>query len=715
MTHADRPRASAHLPPMPTRRAGDRRGSVASPRRRPLGAAVHPDLAAEQRYLDRAHEHLAAMRARVERAGRRPGGRRPLRRRRRHRSPPARGLPGGHRRRRAARSASAASTPTSGEHVVRRPPPRGGRPRRSGRGRLAGRRGHALLPGHLPRPARPPRPAPLRARGPRAGRPVRRGLRRPGLGPPRHRRGRPPAGRAGPGPHRRDARHRRHDPGRAGRGDPGPARPAARSSRAARAPARRRSASTAPRSCCTTTARCSSATACSSSGPNRLFLRYIAAGAAVARRDVGRADDAGRPGRGRGAAGDDADAVAALKGDAAHGRGHRAGGLGAGHAGHRAGRGDDPLRCACGWRPTRSTSCSTTAWPSAAPARRSVGSARERFRVEVVKRAQRRAARPPAPKASRSTTTSTTRCAGSAELRRAIDRVWPATTGRRAGAPPAHERDVPGRASPTGILTPAEQRAAPAQERAARAPRSRGRWPTCALVDEAEAVLGGRPRRYGHVVVDEAQDLSPMAWRMIARRCSRFPSMTVLGDLAQATAPGARSAAGTMSSRPSARPTAVHLAELEIGYRVPGQILDVANRLLPATGARGAAVPLGALDAEPLRGRGRQRTTATGRRRRRQAVAGAAAELVAAASLGRRHRGHAPTLAGALDRFVRTARRRARCWPPTTPRASSSTASSWSSRPTSWLAAARGARLLYIAMTRAVQELVIVHRRAAPP
>ena len=60
-----------------------------------------------------------------------------------------------------------------------------------------------------------------------------------------------------------------------------------------------------------------------------------------------------------------------------------------------------------------------------------------------------------------------------------------------------------------------------------------------ALVDEAEAVLGGRVRRYGHLVVDEAQDLSAMAWRMVARRCARFPSLTVLGDLAQATAPGA--------------------------------------------------------------------------------------------------------------------------------------------------------------------------------
>ena len=56
------------------------------------------------------------------------------------------------------------------------------------------------------------------------------------------------------------------------------------------------------------------------------------------------------------------------------------------------------------------------------------------------------------------------------------------------------------------------------------------------LIDEAEALVKGGPRRFGHVVVDEAQDLSPMQLRMLARR-ARGQSMTVLGDLAQATGP----------------------------------------------------------------------------------------------------------------------------------------------------------------------------------
>jgi DNA helicase IV len=115
------------------------------------------------------------------------------------------------------------------------------------------------------------------------------------------------------------------------------------------------------------------------------------------------------------------------------------------------------------------------------------------------------------------------------------------------------------------------------------------------LVDEAEALLNGVARTYGHVVVDEAQDLSAMELRAVARRCPSR-SMTVLGDLAQATAPGAqgaweevvgllapsRSGPGTAGVAGAGGVAEASVEELELGYRVPAPIIDVANRLLPA-------------------------------------------------------------------------------------------------------------------------------------
>ena len=100
-----------------------------------------------------------------------------------------------------------------------------------------------------------------------------------------------------------------------------------------------------------------------------------------------------------------------------------------------------------------------------------------------------------------------------------------------------------------------------------------------ALVDEADALITGRPRTYGHIVVDEAQDLSPMQFRMLARR-SPAGSMTVLGDLAQATGPwGYSSWDEIVQHLPTGAP--VRRDELTLGYRAPGKVLDLASRLLP--------------------------------------------------------------------------------------------------------------------------------------
>jgi DNA helicase IV len=100
------------------------------------------------------------------------------------------------------------------------------------------------------------------------------------------------------------------------------------------------------------------------------------------------------------------------------------------------------------------------------------------------------------------------------------------------------------------------------------------------LLDEAEFLINGRTRTYGHVVVDEAQDLSPMQFRMVARRAPTG-SLTLLGDLAQATGPWSY---GTwdeiLRHLPTSAPT--RHDELTLGYRAPGQILDLASTLLPA-------------------------------------------------------------------------------------------------------------------------------------
>ena len=106
-------------------------------------------------------------------------------------------------------------------------------------------------------------------------------------------------------------------------------------------------------------------------------------------------------------------------------------------------------------------------------------------------------------------------------------------------------------------------------------------WSTddLALLDEAAFLTGGRTRTYGHIVIDEAQDLTPMQFRMIARRAPSG-SVTVLGDLAQATGPWTYSDWAEVRAHlpEAARP---QHDELTLGYRAPGRVLDYASRLLP--------------------------------------------------------------------------------------------------------------------------------------
>ena len=95
----------------------------------------------------------------------------------------------------------------------------------------------------------------------------------------------------------------------------------------------------------------------------------------------------------------------------------------------------------------------------------------------------------------------------------------------------------------------------------------------------AERAAADREWTYGHVIVDEAQELSAMAWRMVMRRCP-MRSMTLVGDLAQTSAPaGASSWARVL--RPYTR-QGFRVEELTVNYRTPAEIMAVAEPVLAA-------------------------------------------------------------------------------------------------------------------------------------
>jgi DNA helicase IV len=98
-----------------------------------------------------------------------------------------------------------------------------------------------------------------------------------------------------------------------------------------------------------------------------------------------------------------------------------------------------------------------------------------------------------------------------------------------------------------------------------------------ALLDEATELLVGPPRRFGHIIVDEAQDLTPMQLRMLARR--RAGSFTILGDVAQATGPVAYRSWDELLPHLPGGNTAERV-ELRHAYRVPREIMDFALPLL---------------------------------------------------------------------------------------------------------------------------------------
>ncbi len=97
------------------------------------------------------------------------------------------------------------------------------------------------------------------------------------------------------------------------------------------------------------------------------------------------------------------------------------------------------------------------------------------------------------------------------------------------------------------------------------------------LTSTAERAGADREWTYGHVVVDEAQELSPMAWRMLMRRCP-VKSMTLVGDLAQTGDAAGASSWGTVLRPYVGRDW--RFEELTVNYRTPSEITAVSDRVL---------------------------------------------------------------------------------------------------------------------------------------
>jgi DNA helicase IV len=154
----------------------------------------------------------------------------------------------------------------------------------------------------------------------------------------------------------------------------------------------------------------------------------------------------------------------------------------------------------------------------------------------------------------------------------AVEAVWPIV---KADEVLAELLSDPEPLAAAGILTTEEQRAI-AWPRPRKAKSARWTAADAVLLDELSALLERGPT-YGHVIVDEAQDLSPMQCRAIARR-SEHSSITVLGDLAQGTTTWAATDWSTQLGH-LGKPTAEVIA-LTTGYRVPAAVVEIANRLL---------------------------------------------------------------------------------------------------------------------------------------
>ncbi|HEY2519815.1 MAG TPA: ATP-binding domain-containing protein [Streptosporangiaceae bacterium] len=300
-------------------------------------------------------------------------------------------------------------------------------------------------------------------------------------------------------------------------------------------------------------------------------------------------------------------------------------------------------------------------------------------------------------------------------VRAAVDAIWPKVDPVRLVFGLLSDAGALATAA-SGVLAAAEQQAVVW----ARPPRGPGsaRWSPAdvVLIDEARDLIERTPS-LSHVVVDEAQDLSPMECRAIGRRCATGAA-TVLGDLAQGTTPWATTTWDGLLTH-LGKPAA-DLRVLRTGYRVPRQILDYASRLLsriapglpPAVSLREDP---GALDIEA--------TTPDGLSARLAAVcAGAAAEPGSVAVIAADHQ--LPALSRALTAHQvphgslgadEDGGRGGLILVPVTLAKGLEFDHVIVVEPAAIAAAeARGLQRLYVALTRAVSRLTVLHAEPLP-
>ena len=215
--------------------------------------------------------------------------------------------------------------------------------------------------------------------------------------------------------------------------------------------------------------------------------------------------------------------------------------------------------------------CSRRRW-----SRRRSALARERFRMAVLRRFYERYGELFGPRALRSFDELERALRRGGFLTRWLDRVLPLPqpeklVSRLLTSPAALE------AASEDVLD-ADERKLLLRDRPRRMSDLRWSDQDVPLLDEARTLLAGAPRSYGHVIVDEAQDLSPMQLLAISRRAVDG-SLTILGDVAQATGPV------VYRRWQELEPYLPDEAEMEIeelrhAYRVPAEIMDFALPLL---------------------------------------------------------------------------------------------------------------------------------------